>query len=109
VGGNTVLVNGARQPYVRNSRHESERASCLLTAACGFPVDVTGVVVPVNAADIVVKQQPVGVHVVNRRRLGRWLRRRDQRLDAATIEAIYDAARRPSTWAAAPQPRTRSV
>jgi len=98
VRGDTLLVNGARQPYVRNSRHEAERASRLLTAACGFPVGVTGVVLTVNASDVVVKQAPVGVHVVNRRRLARWLRARSHVLDADSIDRIYDAARRPATW-----------
>lgn len=42
VGGNTFLVNGHRQPYVRNGRHEAQRASRLLTARTGFPVLVTG-------------------------------------------------------------------
>jgi hypothetical protein len=98
VGGDTLLINGVRQPYLRNSRHESERASRLLSAACGFPVEVTGVVVPVNAADVVIKTPPVGVHVVNRRRLGRWLRRRVPTLDSSSVEAIYQAARRPTTW-----------
>jgi hypothetical protein len=98
VRGDTFLVNGARQPYLRNSRHEAGRASRLLTAACGFPVEVTGVVVPVNASDVVVKESPVDVHVVNRRRLSRWLRRRAEVLDPETIAAIYAAARRPITW-----------
>jgi hypothetical protein len=40
----------------------------------------------------------VGVHVVNRRRLGRWLRRRVPTLDSSSVEAIYQAARRPTTW-----------
>ena len=40
VGGNTFMVNGHRQPYVRNSRYEATRAAKLLTAACGFPVHV---------------------------------------------------------------------
>jgi len=98
VGGDTLLVNGARQPYVRNSRHEAKRAGRLLTAACGFPVEVTGVVVPVNASDVVVKQPPVGVHVVNRRRLCRWLCDRPHVWDAVMIDEIHEAARRPSTW-----------
>ena len=98
VGGDTLLVNGTRQPYLRNSRHEAARASRLLTAACGFPVEVTGVVVPVNASDVVIKKAPVGVHVVNRRRLSRWLRGRARVLDADRIDAVYAAARRPSIW-----------
>jgi hypothetical protein len=98
VGGDTFLINGVRQPYLRNSRHEAERASRLLSAACGFPVEVTGVVVPVGAADVVIKTPPIGVHVINRRRLGRWLRRRLPTLDRATVEAVYEAARRSTTW-----------
>jgi hypothetical protein len=98
VGGNTLLVNGARQPHIRNSRHEAERAARLLTAACGCPVWVAGVVVPVNASDVVVKQAPIGVDVVTRRRLGRWLRNRPRVLDAVMIDEIHEAARRPSTW-----------
>lgn len=27
VGGNTYMVNGTRQPYIRNTRHEVKRAS----------------------------------------------------------------------------------
>ena len=61
-------------------------------------VEVTGVLVPVNAAGLVVKEAPVGVHVVNRRRLSRWLRHRPDVLDADTLNVIYDAARRSSTW-----------
>jgi hypothetical protein len=98
VGEYTFLVNGFRQPYLRNSRHEAARASRLLSAACGFPIDVAGVVVPVNAEKIVIKKAPVGAHVMNRRRLARWLRRLPATLDAATVDAIYDAARRSTTW-----------
>jgi hypothetical protein len=98
VGGNAFLVNGVRQPYLRNSRHEAERASRLLTAVCGFPVEVTGVVVPVRAANIVIKGAPADVHVMNRRSLVRWLRRREPTLNGASIGAIYEAARRSTTW-----------
>jgi hypothetical protein len=98
VGENTFLVNGARQPYLRNSRHEAERASRLLTAACGFPVEGIAVVVPVNAAGLVVKSPPLSVHVVNRQRLTRWLLGRGWTLNQATVDAIYETARRPAIW-----------
>jgi hypothetical protein len=98
VGGNAFLVNGVRQPYVRNSRHEAARASRLLAAACGFRVEVTGVVVPVNAGDIVIRKPPADVHVVGRRKLHRWLRQREPLLDGASVSAIYEIARRSTTW-----------
>ncbi len=98
VGGNTLMINGHRQPYIRNSRHEAERATRLLTAACAFPVFVTGIVVPVGANDMTIKTAPDDVHVVNRMRLGRWLRDRPVVLTDAQIGRIFDAARRSTTW-----------
>lgn len=98
VGGNTLMINGQRQPYIRNSRHEAQRATRLLTAACGFPVFVTGLVVPVGADDITIKTAPTDVHVVNRMRLVRWLRDRPAVLRDAQLEVIFDAARRSTTW-----------
>lgn len=60
-------------PYVRNSRYEAARASRLLTAACGFPVTVTGVIVPVGATNLTVKTPPRDVRVVQRRQLQTFL------------------------------------
>jgi hypothetical protein len=86
VAGGSFRVNGVPQPYVRNSRHEAVRAGRLLSAACGFAVPVTGLVVPVNAHREVVKREPGDVHVIAWRRLRRWLRRRDECLDEATLD-----------------------
>ncbi|ROR93058.1 nuclease-related domain-containing protein [Nocardioides aurantiacus] len=98
VGGNTFLVDGHKQPYVRNSRHEAERAARLLSAGAGFAVPVDGMVVTVNAGDFVVKAQPTGVHVVQRIQVATWLLRLGPTLDDAQIEAIYEVARRSTTW-----------
>jgi hypothetical protein len=100
VGGNTFMVNGNRQPYIRNSRHEATRAAKLLTAATGLTVHVEGLIVTVNADDVVVKQAPDGVHVIPRMRVSRWLLRHGDTLAADTLDAIYDAARRSTTWSA---------
>jgi hypothetical protein len=101
VAGDTFLVNGAHQPYIRNSRHEARRAARLLGEACGFPVPVMGAVVPVNAEDITIRAEPEGA-VVNRWRIGRWLGRRAEILGEEQIEQIFAVARRPATW----RPRT---
>ena len=42
VASNVFMVNGQRQPYLRNSRHEAARASRLLSVACAMPVKVRG-------------------------------------------------------------------
>lgn len=62
VAGTTFMVNGQKQPYLRNSRHEAARAAKLLTAASGVPVQAFGVVVAVGARDIVIKTAPEGAH-----------------------------------------------
>jgi hypothetical protein len=105
VAGDTVLVNGKRQPYVRNSRFEARRASNLLTATCGFPVMVSGVVVVVAASDLVIKAAPSDVHLVARRQIARWLRRRPPILAQETVEHIFERGRSSSTWQAAAEPR----
>lgn len=98
VGGNTFMVNGVKQPYVRNARHEAQRAATILTDACGFPVLVEGLIVTVNASDIVVKTQPESVSVTPRMQVARWLLRHGDILTPETIDAIYDVARRSTTW-----------
>ena len=105
VGGNTVMVNGQRQPYVRNSRHEAERAARMLTAACGFEVPVEGLVVTVNAADVTIRAQPIGVSVTWRKNLAKWLLAHGDVLTVDAIDAIYETARRSTTW----QQRKRQV
>jgi hypothetical protein len=108
VGGNTFMVNGQRQPYLRNSRHEAERASKLLAAATRLPVVVTGVIVVVGVDDLVIKQAPGDVHVVSRMRLVKWLQAHPEMLDATTIEAVFQTARRTTTWQRAKASRPQS-
>jgi len=103
VGGNTFMVNGQRQPYIRNSRHEAARAGRLLTVACGFPVAVTGLIAVMGAHEgFTVKEQPPGgdVHVMTRREVDRWLRKRDAGvLSPGQVEAVHTTARRSTVWA----------
>lgn len=98
VSGDTFMVNGNRQPYIRNSRHEAARAAKLLTTACGLPIHVEGLVVTVNADDITVKKAPNGVHVVPRMQVATWLLRHGDILTVDVLDALFDAARRSTTW-----------
>lgn len=101
VGGDTFLVNGARVPYVRNSRHEARRAARLLTEHVGFPVQVVGIVAVMGAhRGFTVKKQPEdgAVVVVQRKRISQLLREQPLRLNAREISSIHEVARRSSTW-----------
>jgi len=96
------MVNGQKMPYVRNSRHEAKRASRLLSEACGFEVPVSPVIV-VMAARLTVKSQPVGVDVVGRKRIRKWLTKRSLVLTSERVEQIYGHARRDLTWSPGPR------
>jgi hypothetical protein len=100
-GGDTFLVNGRQVPYVRNSRHEARRAAGRLTEQAGFPVEATGVIAVMGAhKGFTVKKQPEdgAVVVVQRRHITRFLLRVPPRLTARQIDAIYEVARRSTTW-----------
>lgn len=97
-GGATFMVNGARYPYLRNSRYEAQRAADLLTAACKFSVHVEAMIVTVNALDVTVKGATGGVHVLSHDRLVDWLLRHGNVFSAATVQVIHDQARRSTTW-----------
>ncbi|MGH3471154.1 MAG: nuclease-related domain-containing protein, partial [Nocardioidaceae bacterium] len=101
VGGDTFMVNGQRVPYIRNSRHEARRAARLLTEQVAFAVEAVGVVAVVGAyKGYTVKKQPEdgAVVVVPLKRITRYLRRLPLRLSAREIDAIYEVARRSTTW-----------
>lgn len=98
VGGSTFMVNGSKQSYIRNARHEAQRASRLLSEACGFPVHVEGLVVTVNAKSVTVKSQPEGVTVLPRMQLGKWLLRHGDIHSEEIVDAIFEVARRSTVW-----------
>ncbi|GAA4261055.1 hypothetical protein GCM10022294_08040 [Dietzia aurantiaca] len=101
VGGDTVMINGRRVPYVRNSRYEATRASRMLAERVGFPVPVTGLIALVGARrGFTIRAQPTdcAVVVVPSRGVGRYLRSRPQRMGLREIDAIHEVARCSDTW-----------
>jgi hypothetical protein len=101
VAGNTFMVNGQRQPYVRNSRFESKRAEKLLASASGIPVTAIGVIVVMGAQSLTVREAPADVVVVGRRQIVRWLQARPDILPMRDVEGLFEAARRSTTWSPA--------
>ncbi|MGN6780051.1 MAG: nuclease-related domain-containing protein, partial [Marmoricola sp.] len=100
-GGDTFMVNGQRVPYVRNSRHEAKRAGRLLSEQSGFPVAVLGVIAVMGAhKGFKIKKQPEdgAVVIVQRRRIAQYVQGLPRRMTEQEIEAIYDVARRSTTW-----------
>lgn len=101
VGGDTFMVNGQRLPYVRNSRFEARRAARMLTEHVGFPVDATGVIAVMGAhKGFTIKAQPEDgkVVVTQRKRVRQFLLNHPPTLTSPEIDAIYEVARRSTTW-----------
>lgn len=98
VGGNTIMVNGTRHPYVRNSRFEAQRASRLLSNAVGQEVSVHGLIVAVGLRRATIRQSPEDVLVMTLRRLPSVISALPPALSAQQIDEIYGYARLSSTW-----------
>ncbi|MCY4725392.1 nuclease-related domain-containing protein [Nocardioides sp. STR2] len=103
VGKDQLRVNGHIEPYIRNSRFEAMRAIQILTAAVGFEVPVDALIILFGVEDITIKTEPgekdgSSVHVKYRRQAVRWLGKQSTRLTDAQVEAVYEQARRSTTW-----------
>jgi hypothetical protein len=98
IDGATFLVGGRPVPHLRRAGIEADRAGRLLTAACGFPVDVQGMLVLVGEVALTVRTPPTGVYVTTRRTVALDLTRMPMTLSAPVVDAIVSAARRPGTW-----------
>lgn len=99
VGGDVVMVNGRRQPYLRNSRHEATRAARLLTAAAGRAVTASAIIALVGADSLTIATAPKpGVVVLGRKGLVRWLLAQPGRLTPAEVTQLHTLARRSTTW-----------
>ncbi len=92
------MVNGNSTSYVRNARKEAARATARLYVATGMRVTTWGMVVPVGAASITIKESPSDVVVVNRRRILSFFQSVPSVLDKSTVLRLFEAARDSRTW-----------
>lgn len=100
-----IRVKNQPVPYLRNSRHEATRAAKLLTAAVDFPVPATSVLVfRLGSGSLTIREHPGDVLVYRATKAFPSLRKLPAVLAPEQVDAVYDAARRRSTW----QPPTDS-
>ena len=98
VAGRTLMVAGTKTRHLYYAAHEAARAARLLTAAVGFPVEVTAVVVIVEPKSLTIKARPEHAAVVTDAQLLRWLRRFKPALGGEEMRRISAAAILPGTW-----------
>lgn len=101
VAGNVFMVNGHKQPYIRNSRHEASRASKLLSRAMGHHIPVVGVIVPVNPKSLDIREEPGDVWVIPAAHLASCFSSLRPVLPRHVVEGLFAHARNPATWATA--------
>jgi len=108
VAGGTFMVNGQRQPHLRNAEHEAQRAAKLLGSAVGQPVPVRGAIVVVDPGSLTIRERPRSVGVVTSRGLLRWLTQGRDVLTPADVVEISAAVSQPGTWHRDPRPAENS-
>lgn len=98
VSENVIMVNGMKQPYLRNSRTERDRVSRFLTRATGWEVKVQPVII-VMARRYTERSRPRDVWIVGRRHTPQAFRNLPAIYSFEAVETIYRVARDSATWA----------
>lgn len=98
---NAVTVGGESKDYAKLARFEANRASTMLTQACGFPIAVQGVIVFVSPEEsFLVKAQPRDgkVALIHHAELIPWLKSRPLVLPPRWAAAVFEQARNAAIW-----------
>ncbi|MFD0637737.1 nuclease-related domain-containing protein [Catenulispora yoronensis] len=98
VNGDFTRVNGHLHPYVRNSRHEAASATKRLSAACGRPIHVRGLVAFVGMDSLDVKAAPADVLITPGKRIERLFQSMPQVLSPDVQARIFAVARYENFW-----------
>jgi hypothetical protein len=97
VGAKAVLHNGHRTDFLRKATAEARRASRLLSAVVGRPVEVRGVLA-ILADGWTIEEEPADVFVRGPRAAKNLMLKQPVTLDAREVIELTVAAHKPSTW-----------
>lgn len=97
VGDRMIMLNGNKTRYLRNSRFEGERASRILTAATGWSITATPVLL-FMASEYTVKSRPPDVAVVRRRDVPGHFDELPAIMSPEAVDRIYGFARHSTIW-----------
>ena len=97
VGAKTVLHNGHRTDFLRKATAEARRASRLLTAVVGRPVEVRGVLA-ILADGWTIQEEPADVFVRGPRAAKNLMLKQPVTLSAREVIELTVAAHKPATW-----------
>ena len=98
VGGGSLTVDGHRTEHMRNSVHEAQRASKLLSKVAGDPVKVTPLIVLVGVDRLSIGRKRPTVTVLHAEQLQRWLQKRPQVHSDEAVAYFALIAEERGTW-----------
>jgi Nuclease-related domain len=98
VANHTMMVNGHKQPYIRNSTHEARRLTTILRTIARDDLTVRAVIAVVGAQQITVRSKPEDVAVIAAPRLRRWLLAQPEALSTVELARIASFVEQPATW-----------
>jgi len=97
-----IRVDGHPVQYLRNSRHEAERAQRLLTVAMGTEIPVQGALILLTGSlvpRVTIKGGgPEDVLILDRMDIPRVFKKKPPILTEDVVAKVYDVARRSTTW-----------
>ena len=105
----SMMVNGQKQPYLRNSKFEATRVTKMLRERMPQLPLAQAVIALVSPGSITIKKKPDAVNVLDANYLRRWLLKRPavlEETDLVELAAIVDA---PETWPASTSLPTSSL
>ena len=91
------MVNGTKQPYIRNSEFEADRVQKMLKERLGWMPPVTAVLA-IQSKTLTIKKDPDTVIVVEGNWLNRRLKNRRRELSDEQYQQLVTVISNPDTW-----------
>ncbi len=100
VAQRTFMVNGQKQPHIRNSEFEADRVTKLIRERMPLLKPAQPVIALVDPKQITFKVKPDRVKIIDARDLRRWLMKRPVLLDGVNLDQLVTLIDDPLTWRA---------
>ncbi|MDH6237721.1 nuclease-related domain-containing protein [Cryobacterium sp. CG_9.6] len=104
-----LLVAGYPTSYLHDAEYEAERATRVLRKRMPHHGVVRPVIALVDPGEVVIREKPGEVKVLNARHLNSWLLRLPHILNPRELMQIVTLVDDPGTWGAMPQLNSRDV
>nr|WP_276512171.1 nuclease-related domain-containing protein [Cryobacterium roopkundense] len=98
-----VVMQGRRVPYLRDAEFEAERVTRVLRKRMPQHGAVQPVIALVDPREVVIREKPAAVKVIDAKHLNSWLLRLPPLLNPRELMEIMTLVDDPVTWGAQPQ------